>query len=254
MKLDTLVKVALNLALLAAIPVATYGDDAAKYRTLIAESQADQVVFEVEPGALLQEKDRTFIWQRPTWAVYALVAGCGGGGAGAPGNSKGGASEPKFERGAEYGPAAGGKAGEYTTVLVGPLHGDSYKILLGSGGDGGDAREFEIKKPATSGGASTFSGRDITTLSFAGGAAGAIIPAAQKKAKDEVAGHPGEDGPTPRSGGLGGAPYRNGMPATGPCAGGGGTGSNRNNNQVAKGGRGGNGKVIVYPLRRQPED
>ncbi len=180
-------------------------------------------------------------WRRPRGIRYILVSGCGGGGGGAPGNSHNGVPS-----GAEWGPAHGGKASVQSTVMLGPLSADVYEVRLGKGGGGGLAYEHKWSSDPTAGFFSSIKGEDLTEIRFSGGAA---APIADWRTKNNVNGLDGESGPRPNTGGEGGVPYSNGAKATGPCAGGGGTGSNRTGSNPARGGEGGGGHISIVPLR-----
>lgn len=170
-----------------------------------AESYKPQV-FNVPDGA----DEYIANWRKPSDVAYVLISGCGAGGDGASSTPNG-----IFVAGGQ-----GGRAANYTTVLVGPLTADRYQVSVKRGGAA----------------ASVIVGDDLN-LVFAGGNG---IEAALAAVFD------GSDGAGSifGAGGAGGKAGKPGGQTMVACAGGGGGGG-----QVAKpGGRGGAGRVVIFPV------
>lgn len=80
---------------------------------LPAESYKPEVVT-VPDGA----NEHAWTWRRPSDVEYAFVSGCGAGGDGAPSVLVGGV----------FAGGRGGRSSSYSTIIVGPLKGDTYLV------------------------------------------------------------------------------------------------------------------------------
>lgn len=83
--------------------------------------------------------DGTYAWTRPANVRYVLVRACGGGGGGGGGYSIGTRPVPASEGGTAAG-GGGGAGAAVTTILLGPLTADSYQVVIGRGGSGGQSK------------------------------------------------------------------------------------------------------------------
>lgn len=81
----------------------------------------------------------TYTWTRPANVRYVLVRACGGGGGGGGGYSIGSHPLPSTDGGTAAG-GGGGAGATVTTILLGPLIADSYQIVIGRGGAGGQSK------------------------------------------------------------------------------------------------------------------
>ena len=188
----------------------------------IPKASMSPAVFKYTGEDRKKEDYSKFNWRRPTEVSFVLMTGCGGGGGGGPGSRISGIG------GGPMGGAQGG-ASRVETHLAGPLTASSYQVLIGRGGEGGEAGKM-----------TEIIGTDFH-FSFEGGDRGTARDSGPRAAEQ---GEASPYGP----GGIGGLARKQGEDSSSPCAGGGGGGGKRDLADQPLGGRGGDGRLIIYPL------
>lgn len=201
-----------------------------------------------------EEELLTFEWTRPANVKYVLIAGCGGGAGGSKGEHW--STYENWKSISHQVGGSGGDAATYQTTWIGPLKGQTYKIVLGNGGLSGKegsksffvGEDYAIEFP----GASAPTRRAEGSSQPGSGvhvAPSREMPPAGKAAVDprrtNLTGSGGDASPF-GAGGDGGEIGQPGKDAEGLCAGGGG-GAYAGRNSLP-GGRGGDGYLHLVPL------
>ena len=125
-----------------------------------------------EAGFAIFDQPGTYQWTRPKDVSWVLVRGSGGGGGGAGGGLAGQNLGQSIHRCA---PGGGGGAGAaLNTYLFGPLTEDSYAVVVGAAGVGGQGLRYGGGIRPTNG----FDGQDsfFSNVRFPGGQGGSLGP------------------------------------------------------------------------------